>query len=154
MKDLNTGARERTENRTARDMEFVALYNPTLQLMIRRGVAAPRRMAIHFVIHNGHPRYHVSFKRAYDVVCQLLLQGKQPPRPSLQWQMWQEIARRVDQLRQAEGMSVACALEFVLAHCRATRFYISEEHADTIVDRARREYRQRKYGQLAQRHLQ
>ena len=63
-------------NCQARDMEFVALYNDTLKLMIDRGVAAPRREAIRFTIHNGHPRYHVSYKRAYAVVCQLINHGK------------------------------------------------------------------------------
>jgi len=141
-----TSGAANAKNRKARDMEFVALYNPTLQLMIRRGVAAPRRAAIHFVVNNGHPRYHVSYKRAYDVVCQLLRHGKMPLHPSLQAQMWQEIAARVSSMTREQGMSIACALEFVLLHCRASRFFISEEYADTIIDRARRDYRQAKYG--------
>ena len=134
----------RSTNCQARDMEFVALYNPTLQLMIERGSPAPRRQAIHFVIHNGTPRYHVSYKRAYEVVCQMLRHSRTPTASSLQAAMWHEIASRVAQLCATDGMSIARAVEFVLEHCRATRFYISEEHADTILDRARREYRLRK----------
>ena len=139
-----TSGYARSANCQARDMEFVALYNPTLQLMIERGSPAPRRHAIHFVINNGHPRYHVSFKRAYEVVCQLLRHGKKPTASSLQVAMWHEIAGRVAQLCASDGMSIARAVEFVLEHCRANRFYISDEYADTILDRARRQYRQRK----------
>lgn len=140
-----TGAQVRTENRRARDMEFVAMYNPTLQLMIRRGVSAPRRAAIRFVIHNGHPRYHVSYKRAYEVVRQLVGYGKMPILPSLQAEMWHEIADRVAQLCQQSGVSIACALEFVLEHCRASRFFFTESYADSIIDKARCDYRRTKY---------
>jgi len=135
-------------NCQARDMEFVALYNETLRLMVDRKVEAPRRQAIQFVIHNGSPRYHVSYKRAYEVVRQLLRSGKMPTGKSLQVQMWQELAGRVDTLCNDTGMSIAGALEFVLEHCRATRFYISERHADSILDRARRQYRQRKLARV------
>ena len=131
-------------NCQARDMEFVALYNDTLKLMIDRGVAAPRREAIRFTIHNGHPRYHVSYKRAYAVVCQLMNHGKMPINPSQSAQMWVELTNRVEALCRNTGLSIARAVEFVLQHCRATRFYISEAHADSILDRARRQYRQQK----------
>lgn len=131
-------------NCLARDMEFVALYNPTLKLMVEHGVPAPRRQALKFVIFNGHPRYHVSYKRAYEVVRQLLRHGKSPSAPSMQVQMWQELAGRVASLCQSGEMSIARALEFVLEHCRASRFFITEQHADAIIDRARREYRRRK----------
>ena len=137
---LSSGAKEQKANRTARDMEFVALYNPTLQLMVRRGVKSPRRSAIHFVITNGHPRYHVSFKRAYTMVCQLLSQSNRPLSRSLNEQMWQEIAGRVAELCRLQGVSISCAVEFVLEHCRASRFFISEQYADTIIDRARHSY--------------
>ena len=135
-------------NCQARDMEFVAFYNEALRLMVDRKVEAPRRQAIRFVVHNGHPRYHVSYKRAYEVVRQLLRSGKTPTNNSLQVQMWQELAGRVGTLCRDTGMSIAGALEFVLAHCRATRFYISERHADSILDRARKQYRQRKLRRL------
>ncbi len=136
-----TSGHARKVNCHARDMELVKLYNETLKLMIDRGVKAPRRAALHFVIYNGHPRYYVSYKRAYDVVCQLLRYGKMPSATSLQAQMWQELAERVQALCQGGKMSIACAVEFVLEHCRASRFFITEDYADTIIDRARKEYR-------------
>jgi len=135
-----TSGHARHINREARDMEFVALYNETLKLMVDRDAPSPRRSAIRFVINNGHPRYYVSYKRAYEVVRQLVRRGKMPIQPSLQAQMWQELANRVTSLCADTGMSVARALEFVLEHCRATRFYITEAYADSIIDRARRQY--------------
>ena len=143
-----TSGHARHINREARDMEFVALYNETLKLMVDRDAPSPRRSAIRFVINNGHPRYYVSYKRAYEVVRQLLRSGKMPTGKSLQVQMWQELAGRVDTLCRDTGMSIAGALEFVLEHCRATRFYISERHADSILDRARQQYRQRKLARV------
>ena len=53
----------------------------------------------------------------------------------------QEVAERVQALCQGGKMSIACAVEFVLEHCRASRFFITEDYADTIIDRARKEYR-------------
>ena len=138
-----TSGLARKANCQARDMELVKLYNETLKLMVKRGVKAPRRHALHFVLNNGHPRYYVSYKRAYEVVCQLLRHGKTPRTTSLQVQMWQELAERVRALCQGGKMSIACAVEFVLEHCRASRFFITEDYADSIIDRARKEYRSR-----------
>ena len=133
-------------NATERNMEFVALYNDTLRLMIDRGVSCPRRAAIRFVIHNASPRFYVSYKSAYEAVCKILRHGIVPSAASaLRGEMYQEIACRVAMLCDHAGMSIAAATEFVLLHCRARRFYITEEYADTIIDRARREYRKRKY---------
>ena len=131
-----TSGQARQANCQARDMELVKLYNETLK--------APRRQALHFVLNNGHPRYYVSYKRAYEVVCQLLRHGKSPKTTSMQVLMWQEIADRVKSLCQGGKMSIACAVEFVLEHCRATRYYITEDYADSIIDRARKEYRHHK----------
>lgn len=139
-----TSGHARKANCHERDMELVKLYNETLKLMIDRNVKAPRRAALHFVIHNGHPRYYVSYKRAYEVVCQLLRHGKTPKGTSLQAQMWQELAERVQALCQGGKMSIACAVEFVLEHCRASRFFMTEDYADTIIDRARKEFRRHK----------
>lgn len=139
-----TSGHARKANCQARDMELAKLYNETLKLMIDRGVKAPRRAALHFVINNGHPRYYVSYKRAYEVVRQLLRHGKTPRATSLQVEMWQELADRVQALCQGGKMSIACAVEFVLEHCCASRFFMTEEYADTIIDRARRQYRKSK----------
>lgn len=140
-----SSAEARSKNAVERNMELVALYNATLKLMIDRGVKSPRKAALRFVIHNGRPRYNVSFKTAYEAVCQILRHGTMPRAASvLRREMYCEIAYRAAMLCDS-GMSVAAAVEFVLEHCRASRFYISEESADTIIDEARREYRRRKY---------
>lgn len=115
----------KTENRRSRDQEFLQLYTAALKLMIDRRVRHPRKAAIAFTIHNGTPHYHVSYERAYEVVRQLLA-GKHPLRPSLQAQMWDEITDRVRKLMTDRRISIAVALDFVLQHCRASRFFISE----------------------------
>jgi hypothetical protein len=57
--------------------------------------------------------------------------------------MWLEIARRVRELTVNGGVSVAQALDLVLTHCRASRFFISEHYAyANLLPRARKERRQ------------
>lgn len=73
-----TSGQARQANCQARDMELVKLYNETLKLMVDRGVKAPRRQALHFVLNNGHPRYYVSYKRAYEVVSNSCDMVKRP----------------------------------------------------------------------------
>lgn len=148
---------DRKRFRMARDEEFASLYAEALQLMISRGVAHPRRAAIRFTIHNGHPRYHVSFDRAYVVVCRLMRNRKAPTGQdaspgnnvapcSLRNTMWREIASRVAMLTSERTVSIAAALEFVLEHCRASRFFITEEYADSHLDAIRRSRRRRLCG--------
>ena len=132
----------KTENRRSRDQEFLQLYTAALKLMIDRRVRHPRKAAIAFTIHNGTPHYHVSYERAYEVVRQLLA-GKHPLRPSLQAQMWEEITDRVRKLMTDRRISIAVALDFVLQHCRASRFFISEAYARVSTYRAMKERRMR-----------
>lgn len=138
-----------------RDKEFLALYNPTLDALLEKGVAESkaRRAAVDFTIANGRPHYHVDHDRAYRVVCSLLAaeQKKAPnattlrtpdemalPKSRLRQQMWYEIAGRVSSLCD-KGLSVECAINHVLDHCRASRFFISPATALTkICPQARR----------------
>ena len=136
----NSNINGKTENRLNRDREFLQLYTAVLKLMIERGAKHPRKAAIAFTIHNGAPHYHVSYKRAYEVVRQLL-RGKHVLRPSLQTAMWLEITERVRSLMKNEKLSIAAALDFVLEHCRASRFFISERYARIHIYRAMRERR-------------
>ena len=129
---------DRKRFRIARDEEFIRAYNEALSLMIRRGVAHPRRSAIRFTIYNTQPRYHVSFERAYVVVCRLLRLPVKPVPQTLRGQMWLEIASRVAMLVDDRQVSIAAALEFVLANCRASRFFVSEQYADSRIDAMRR----------------
>lgn len=138
-----------------RDREFLALYNPTLDALLDKGLAESeaRRAAVEFTIANGHPHYHVDHERAYRVVCHLLAAEQKKasnartwrtseemnlPKSRLRRQMWYEITARVSSLCK-RGMSVERAIDHVLDHCRASRFFISPATALTkICTQARR----------------
>jgi len=139
-----------------RDKEFLALYSPTLDALLEQGLpmSEARRAAARFTIANGHPHYHVSHARAYRCVCHLLNaedkrgnksqtfrtgEEMQLPERRLRRQMWYEITQRVRELLR-QGMGVSDAIDHVLEHCRASRFFISPATALTKIctrDRAR-----------------
>lgn len=128
--------------RQKRDREFMETYLQALELFIKQGVRNPKRLAVRWAIKHGAPHYHVSYERAYKVITYMLRRGCNPLLPSLQAEMWQEIAERVRELIDSAGLSVVRAIDFVLVHCRASRFFITEHYAyATLVDRARRERR-------------
>ena len=132
-----------------RDKEFLALYHPTLDALLNQGMDAgmARRAAVDFTIANGHPHYHVNHERAYRCVCHLLAAedkkgagaltyrtetAMQLAKNRLRRQMWYEIAQRV-RLLTKQGMSVENAIDHVLEHCRASRFFISPATALTKI---------------------
>ena len=132
-----------------RDQEFLALYHPTLDALLEQGMPAgkARRAAVEFTIANGHPHYHVDLERAYRCVCHLLnaedkkgagartYRGTDEsnfPKCRLRQQMWYEITDRVRSLHK-QGLSVTAAIEHVLEHCRASRFFISPATALTKI---------------------
>ena len=132
-----------------RDKEFLALYQPTLDLLQAQGLSAgkARRAAVEFTIAHGHPHYHVDHERAYRIVCHLLNadqkkgHGARTYRTSeemglaksrLRRQMWLEITQQV-LILQSQGMSVERAIDHVLEHCRASRFFISPATALTKI---------------------
>lgn len=132
-----------------RDREFLALYGPTLDALLEQGMpeSKARRAAAIFTIANGQPHYHVNHERAYRCVCHLLQasdkrgNGARTYRSSeemglakgrLRRQMWQEITQRVSELTK-QGISIDNAIEHVLEHCRASRFFISPATALTKI---------------------
>ena len=132
-----------------RDEEFLALYHPTLDALLERGMpqGKARRAAVMFTIANGHPHYHVNHERAYRCVCHLLSaddkKGKgartyrgnedsELAKSRLRRQMWYEIAQQVRMLKD-QGMSIEAAIDHVLAHCRASRFFITPATAMTKI---------------------
>lgn len=128
--------------RRRRDKEFLETYNAALARFINTKVSNPRREAARWTIFNGTPHYHVSYERAYKVVCSIINRNIMPVKPSLQAMMWHEIAHRVRELTANVGVSVAQALDLVLTHCRASRFFISEHYAyANLLPRARKERR-------------
>ena len=132
-----------------RDKEFLALYHPTLEALMEQGMSESkaRRAAAEFTITNGHPHYHVDHERAYRCVCHLLSARDKRgngarnystreeiglAKRRLRQQMWYEITDRVRALLQ-QGMSVDSAIDHVLGHCRASRFFISPATALTKI---------------------
>lgn len=138
-----------------RDKEFLALYHPTLDALMEQGMteSKARRAAVEFTIANGHPHYHVDHERAYRCVCHLLSARDKRgngarsyrtredmglPKRRLRLQMWYEITDHVRALT-SQGMSIESAIDHVLEHCRASRFFISPATALTkICPQARR----------------
>ena len=148
MKDMKSEIRHR-ELCLKRDKEFLALFNPTLDAFLDKGLpqAKARRAAVEFTINNGHPHYHVDMERAYRCVCHLLaaeqkkasnartfrsVDDKAFPKNRLRRQMWYEITARVMALKE-QGLSVERALEHVLENCRASRFFIAPATALTKI---------------------
>lgn len=132
-----------------RDQEFLALYRPTLDALLDQGMSPSkaRRTAVEFTIANGRPHYHVNHERAYRCVCHLLQaedkrgNGSRTYRNSgdmdlahgrLRRLMWYEITQQVKSLA-ARGMSIENAIDHVLDHCRASRFFISPATALTKI---------------------
>ena len=130
-----------------RDKEFLALYHPTLDALLEQGMSMSkaRRAAAEFTIANGHPHYHVDHERAYRCVCRLLTEQDKKgngrhtyrtsetmglPKNRLRQQMWLEIAGHVGELTH-QGMSIGKAIDHVLEHCRASRFFLSPATALT-----------------------
>ena len=148
MNDMKIEIRKR-ELCQQRDKEFLALYHPTLDMLVAKGMplSQARRAAVDFTIANGHPHYHVDHERAYRCVCQLLNAEQKKssnartlrdsakmslPKRRLRQQMWFEIASRVATLCD-RGMSVNDAIDHVLEHCRASRFFITPATALTKI---------------------
>ena len=132
-----------------RDKEFLALYCPTYDTLVQKGVAESKakRAAAEFTIANGHPHYHVNHERAYRCVCHLLRAEEKKgcgartyrtgtemglSKNRLRRQMWYEITQRVRGLMK-QDMSVESAIDHVLTHCRASRFFISPATAMTKI---------------------
>ena len=148
MKDMQTEIKKRELCRQ-RDKEFLELYHPTLDAMLEQGlpIGKARRAAVEFTIANGHPHYHVDHERAYRCVCHLLNAEQKNAvnartfrsneelwlaKSRLRQQMWYEIARQVAALRD-RGLSIQNAIDHVLEHCRASRFFISPATAMTKI---------------------
>ena len=148
MKDMKSEIKHRALCEQ-RDKEFLAMFTPTFDALLDKGipVAKARRAAVEFTIAHGHPHYHVDLERAYRCVCHLLPAAQKKasnaltyrdgstmdlPKRRLRRQMWYEITSHVATLM-AQGLSVERALEHVLEHCRASRFFISPTTAMTKI---------------------
>lgn len=148
MNDMKTEIKKRALCEQ-RDKEFLSLYHATLDAMLEQGMdeSQARRSAVKFTITNGHPHYHVDHERAYRCVCHLLnaedkkasnartyraIDDTTVAKNRLRRQMWYEITQHVKELRD-QGMSTNRAIDHVLEHCRASRFFITPSTALTKI---------------------
>ncbi len=148
MNDMKTEIKKRALCEQ-RDKEFLSLYHATLDALLEQGMneSQARRAAVKFTIANGHPHYHVDHERAYRCVCHLLnaedkkasnartyraIDDTSLAKNLLRRQMWYEITQHVKELRD-QGMSVNRAIDHVLEHCRASRFFITPSTALTKI---------------------
>ena len=148
MNDMKTEIKKRALCEQ-RDKEFLSLYHATLDAMLEQGMdeSQARRAAVKFTIANGHPHYHVDHERAYRCVCHLLnaddkkasnartyraIDDTTVAKNRLRRQMWYEITQHVKELRD-QGMSINRAIDHVLEHCRASRFFITPSTALTKI---------------------
>ncbi len=123
----------RRENTRDNHDEFRHHYRRVLDDMQRLGVKDAKRAALRFTLWHVSPGYHVSYERAYTMVCRLLSGRHLPPREQRRLTVWHDIASHVSQVCADTGLSLARATELVLDHCRPRRFYMSADTARTHV---------------------
>lgn len=139
MIDINA----KKENCLARDKEFLSIYNDAFNFMIENRVPDPHNRALHWTIENGQPHYNLSYSRAYRVVCQMLTGDRIAFNSHLRQMMWSEICKKVKSLTTLHpDMSIAKALDFVLLHSRASRFFVTPRQAQRGITRSRKIRRQ------------
>ena len=127
---------ESAQRRAERDRELTELYCEIYDSLKACRVKNMRRVALTMALASGSPRYHVGFDRAYIVVAQLLRdEGAISFKSTCIRDMWLEITDRVRELVCECRFSIAQAVEIVLEQCRASRFFLAEEHAWAIIKR-------------------
>lgn len=116
-------------HRQKRDLELLIAYRTMLGMLLGGDTADEqvKERALRLALNFGRPHYNVSFEHAYRMLCEHKRQRWSKRRECDA--MWREIAHKVSLLEARCGLSRAQALSFVLDHCRASRFFISERYA-------------------------
>ena len=117
-----------------RNKELVEMFLEAYNLMRRKKMPNAKAKAIHWVVYNGRPRYHVGYIRTHVALCVMAQGGKPCKEGTSTYAMWQELAARVSAMQHALGISRTKAIYYVLEHCRASRFFITEHTASLIID--------------------
>ncbi len=127
---------ESAQRRDERDRQLTELYCDIYDNLRKRQVKNLRQVALSTAINTGTPRYHVGFDRAYLVVPKLLM-GEDTIhfKSNVTREMWLDITKKVKCLIEQDKMSIAKALDIVLDQCRASRFFLTQEHAWVIIKR-------------------
>lgn len=127
---------ESAQRRDERDQELTELYCEIYDHLRTKRVKNLKQLALNIALSTGSPRYHVGNDRASIVVSQLLNNSKPLQlKSSVNRAMWVEIAEKVKCLMAGDKMSMAQAIPIVLEQCRASRFFLTEQHAWIIIKR-------------------
>ena len=142
---------ESAQRRDERDRQLTELYCEIYDNLKTHRVKNLRRVALSIALTTGSPRYHVGFDRAYAVVPQLLTNSDAITFKSTTTRdMWLDMTAKVRCLMTQGKMSIAQAVTIVLEQCRASRFYLTENHAWVIIKRTLRKMNcRRPYGRAA-----
>ena len=116
-----------------------------------RRVKNLRRVALEIALATGAPPYHVGYDRACIVVSHLLRHDTSfSLKSTVNQEMWLELTGKVECLMQQGKMSMSRAITLVLEQCRASRFYLTHDHAWAIIKRMLKlMHIRRPYGRVA-----
>ena len=127
---------ESAQRRDERDRQLTELYCEIYDKLRKRRVKNLRKVALTIALATGSPRYHVGFDRAYVVIPKLLERSDSVAfKSSTTRDMWLDLAMKVQYIMAHGKISIAQALNIVLEQCRASRFFLTEQHAWVIIKR-------------------
>jgi hypothetical protein len=143
---------ESAQRRDERDRELTELYCEIYDRLRERRVKNLRLVALNIALASGNPRYHVGYERASTVIPMLL---REDPRitfkSSVIREMWLDITDKVRRLVSEGKLSMSQAIDIVLEQCRASRFFLTPEHAWVIIKhQLKRMNIRRPYGRLTE----
>lgn len=142
---------ESAQRRDTRDRELTELYCEIYDNLRSRRVKNLRHVALEIALATGAPPYHVGYDRACIVVSHLLRHDTSfSLKSTVNQEMWLELTSKVECLMQQGKMSMSRAITLVLEQCRASRFYLTHDHAWAIIKRMLRlMHIRRPYGRVA-----
>lgn len=132
---------ERRTMTRMRDAELLRDYHRHLaEILKTQGVKATHSAAVRRTLTGSTPRYYVGFDLAYNTMVRLRLYGDSGCKGTLKQQMWRELYEKVDnEMRGRKRLTLSAALARVLAMGRASRYFMTESHADRVIRAAERE---------------
>ena len=126
---------ESAQRRDERDRMLTMLYCEIYDSLNKKNVSNSRQVALELAINNGTPPYNVSFDRAYVVIPKLLRNELVPFHSEVNKLMWLDITHKVKSIVSQGKMSIAQAIPIVLEQCKASRFFLTKQHAWVIIKR-------------------
>ncbi|MBR5087423.1 MAG: hypothetical protein IKS64_04580 [Muribaculaceae bacterium] len=126
---------ESAQRRDERDRMLTMLYCEIYDSLNKKNVSNSRQVALELAINNGAPPYNVGFDRAYVVIPKLLRHEPVHFHSEVNKLMWLDITHKVKSIVSQGKMSIAQAIPIVLEQCKASRFFLTKQHAWVIIKR-------------------